>query len=35
MRPRAIALVRRQVEALRDGRPLDNVVIEAAAPTRG
>lgn len=34
MRPRAIALVRRQVEALRDGRPLDNVVIEAATPTR-
>ncbi|WP_323096837.1 2-hydroxyacid dehydrogenase [Intrasporangium sp. YIM S08009] len=28
MRPRAVALVRRQVEALRDGRPLDNVVVE-------
>lgn len=26
MAPRALALVRRQVEALRDGRPLDNVV---------
>jgi phosphoglycerate dehydrogenase-like enzyme len=30
MRPRAVALVRRQVEALRDGRPLDNVVVEGA-----
>ena len=29
MRPRAVALVRRQVEALRDGRPLDNVVVQA------
>ena len=28
MRPRAVALVRRQVEALRDGRPLENVVAE-------
>ncbi len=26
MAPRAVALLRRQVEALRDGRPLDNVV---------
>jgi len=32
MRPRAVALVRRQVEALRDGRPLDNVVVEAGRP---
>jgi phosphoglycerate dehydrogenase-like enzyme len=26
MAPRAVALLRRQIEALRDGRPLDNVV---------
>jgi phosphoglycerate dehydrogenase-like enzyme len=31
MRPRAVALVRRQAEALRDGRPLDNVVVVGGA----
>lgn len=32
MKPRALALLRRQVEAVRDGRPLENVV--ARAPSR-
>jgi len=32
MGPRALALLRRQVEAFRDGRPLDNVVKRPAAP---
>jgi phosphoglycerate dehydrogenase-like enzyme len=34
MAPRALALLRRQVEALRDGRPLDNVVRPATSPSR-
>ncbi|HEX5967653.1 MAG TPA: NAD(P)-dependent oxidoreductase, partial [Intrasporangium sp.] len=32
MAPRALALLRRQVEALRDGQPLDNIVKRAASP---
>jgi phosphoglycerate dehydrogenase-like enzyme len=31
MRPRSLALIRRQAEALRDGRPLENVVVEGGA----
>ncbi|HKX69172.1 MAG TPA: 2-hydroxyacid dehydrogenase [Intrasporangium sp.] len=34
MAPRALALLRRQVEALRDGRPLDNVVKPATSVSR-